>query len=288
MSLQTESKRTSTDIRIGDQPSNASSRTALMKQQWQRMAEMNPFFGITSWPEFEDSAQLDTAYFWDIGRIHAHNLLQKVPLRHLNHLSMVEIGCGVGRMTHFFAECFAQVTAMDISREMITRARDFWGHLEHVRFIEGNGADLKPVADSDIDFVFSFYVLNHVTNPEVVLGYVRETGRVLKDGGHALLHMRVRDLPDWSQARLRSKLRRIGRPLSQQLWWNEGIVRREREMKTDLIGHFSEFDAWHGCEVPWPDLINTLRESGLDTLWVDIAEMGQTKFVFLVLRKQAA
>lgn len=259
----------------------------MMKQQWQQMAETNPFFGITSWPEFEDPTHLDLEFFWDIGRTHARNLLQKVPLRRSEQLSMVEIGCGVGRMTHYFAEHFARVTAMDISGEMVSRAQRYWRHLDNVRFIEGSGADLMPVADAEVDFVLSFYVLNHVTDPETVLGYVHETGRVLKNGGHALLHMRVRDLDAWSPVRLRSRLRRIGRPASKQLWWNQGVTRREREMKTDLIGQFSKHDAWHGCEVPWPTLVDALAKARLEAVWTDVAELGPTEFAFLVLRKQA-
>ena len=38
-------------------------------------------------------------------------------------LTALEIGCGVGRMTKMLARIFGHVTALDVSKEMIDRAR---------------------------------------------------------------------------------------------------------------------------------------------------------------------
>lgn len=259
----------------------------LMKRQWQEMALRNPFFSITSWPEFEDENALDRDFFWQIGAIHARNLLAKVPLGDTRDLTMVEIGCGMGRMTHYFASRFSKVRALDISAAMIERARQFWGGLSNVEFLEVSGVDLSPIENTAADFVLSFYVLNHITEADTVLGYVRETARVLKSNGLALLHMRVGELPPLDPALLKSRLRGLLRSRSQGYWWNEGIQRRASGLRTDISDRFMEKEAWLGCEVPWREVKQTLHDCGLRPLWTDIASTPQTHFAFLVLRKDA-
>ena len=123
----------------------ATSQPELMKHQWNEMAKRNAFFSITSWPEFEDADRLDQQLFWENGRIHADNLLNRIGLRKTQDLEMVEIGCGMGRMTQRFAQRFRRVYALDISGEMIERAKEFWGHLDNVTFLENSGVDLRPL-----------------------------------------------------------------------------------------------------------------------------------------------
>lgn len=260
----------------------------LMKQQWQQMALQNPFFGITSWAEFENPERVDLDYFWDIGATHARNLLARVPLGDTSQLSMVEIGCGMGRMTHFFATRFSRVWALDISGEMIRRAGEYWAELGNVSFVEGSGDDLQPIADADADFVLSFYVLNHVTDPQAVLSYVRETGRVLKPGGWALLHMRVRDFPKWSARLLPTRIRGVLRSPSAGFWWNRGIERSGADLTTDVATDFSRNTAWHGCEVPWERLMEVIESAGMTLRWIDIASAVDTHFAFLVLHKRGS
>ena len=260
----------------------------MMKQQWNKMALVNPFFGITSWPEFENPEQVDLDFFWKTGAVHACNLLAKVPQGDTHGLSMLEIGCGMGRMTHYFAQRFARVMALDISPEMVERARQYWSGLDNVEFLEGNGVDLDLVSNASVDFVLSFYVLNHATDPDTVLSYVRETGRVLRPGRYALLHMRVCDLPVLSAAVWRSRLRQALRPAGAGFWWNEGIQRSNRVLTTDVEARFSQNEAWHGCEVPWARLQHTLAKDGLAPVWTDIASAASTHFAFLVLRKRPA
>src|SRR5262245_47772628 len=55
-------------------------------------------------------------------------------LAETQRLKMLEIDCGIGRMTHRFSELFQDVIATDVSQEMIERARFRWGRLANVRF----------------------------------------------------------------------------------------------------------------------------------------------------------
>ena len=96
---------------------------------------------------------------------------------------VVEIGCGVGRMTEWFARQFGFVEALDVSPVMIQGARRRLADHGNVTFHVGNGSDLAPIADSSADLVFSYIVFQHIPSREAIEGYVRDAARVLKEGG---------------------------------------------------------------------------------------------------------
>ena len=96
---------------------------------------------------------------------------------------LVEIGCGIGRMTEFFARDFGFVEALDVSPKMIEVARLRLGHLSNVAFHVGGGSDLAPVADGSADLVFSYIVFQHIPSRESIERYMGEAARVLRDGG---------------------------------------------------------------------------------------------------------
>ena len=97
-------------------------------------------------------------------------------------LTALEIGCGVGRMTRMLARIFRHVTAVDVSKEMIDRARVNLADLHNVTLILGDGATLSALPDESQDFAFSFIVFQHIPSTEVIASYCREVRRVLRPG----------------------------------------------------------------------------------------------------------
>jgi len=97
-------------------------------------------------------------------------------------LTALEIGCGVGRMTRMLARIFRHVTAVDVSKEMIDRARVNLADLHNVTLILCDGATLSAVPDESHDFAFSFIVFQHIPSTEVIASYCREVRRVLRPG----------------------------------------------------------------------------------------------------------
>jgi len=97
--------------------------------------------------------------------------------------NVVEIGCGIGRMTEFFARDFASVAALDVAPAMIEGARNRLSHLSNVAFHVGTGADLQPVPTASADLVFSYIVFQHIPSRAVIESYFSEAARVLRDGG---------------------------------------------------------------------------------------------------------
>lgn len=96
---------------------------------------------------------------------------------------VLEIGCGVGRITRYFAENFAEVHGIDVAPEMIAQARARLAGHSNVTLHIGSGFDLHPLPDAHFDLVFSYIVFQHIPSVDVIRNYIREAARVLKPLG---------------------------------------------------------------------------------------------------------
>jgi len=96
---------------------------------------------------------------------------------------MLEIGCGIGRMTRKFADLFGEVYAIDVSPEMIRKAREMNKDKTNIKFSECNGEDLSLCAEDSFDFIFSYVVFRHIPRIAIIAKYISEINRVLKTNG---------------------------------------------------------------------------------------------------------
>lgn len=159
-------------------------RAESMRRDWDSRARKNAFFYIASWRrDWDDDA------FFQSGEDDYERLVSGVfKERHFSPIgkSMVELGCGAGRMTRSFAGRFERVLALDISSEMLNRARSLQPLAGNVEWVLSNGADLSSVPNGSVDFVFSYLVLQHLPHEELVRKYISEMFRVLCGGGLCL------------------------------------------------------------------------------------------------------
>jgi ubiquinone/menaquinone biosynthesis C-methylase UbiE len=104
--------------------------------------------------------------------------------RHLRGGDFVlNIGCGLGRVDLYLAPHVRELWAIDVSGEMIARAKERLRAWENVRFLEvGNRDFLSAIADGSMDLVFSYLVLQHLEKEDAVT-YMRDAARVLRPGG---------------------------------------------------------------------------------------------------------
>ncbi len=96
--------------------------------------------------------------------------------------SVLEIGCGVGRLLVPLARRVARAQGVDISPVMIETSRTYLASAPNAsaRLTDGT---LAGVADASVDFVFSFIVFQHIPAAGPIRTYVEEAARVLKAGG---------------------------------------------------------------------------------------------------------
>lgn len=98
-------------------------------------------------------------------------------------MRVLEIGCGIGRLMQYLAVVFAEVHGIDVSPEMVARARERLARFPNAHPIAGDGRSLRPYADASFDLIVSHVVFQHVPEKEIVRSYVAEARRVLRPGG---------------------------------------------------------------------------------------------------------
>lgn len=108
-------------------------------------------------------------------------------LKNAHKKTALEIGHGGGRLLYGAAKTFNKVIGVDIhdnndlvEKELIKR------NVKNFTLIKGDGKSL-PVKDDSVDVVFSFIVLQHIEKISILKAYIKETYRVLKKGGFAVL-----------------------------------------------------------------------------------------------------
>ena len=119
---------------------------------------------------------------------------QALPPARSTGLRALEIGCGPGRVLLPMSLRFGEIHGVDISAEMIRLARERLASAPNARVQVNNGVDLGAFADEWFDFVYSYAVFQHIPSLEIVLGYLRETRRVLRPGG--LVRCQLNGLPE--------------------------------------------------------------------------------------------
>lgn len=154
-----------------------------MQQFWDERAKEDAFYFVDNRIGYRDPDA--EGRFWAGGVEDLDNLLRATEIEVRPTDRVVEIGCGVGRLTRVLSERAESVKALDVSAEMLEQARGHNGALANVDWVHGDGVSLAGIPDAHADLVVSHVVFQHIPEPAITLGYVREMGRVLKPGGLA-------------------------------------------------------------------------------------------------------
>jgi SAM-dependent methyltransferase len=178
-----------------------------MGQFWDERAREDALYFVDNRIGYRDPES--EALFWEGGRVDLDRVLSALHIEVGADDDVLEIGCGVGRLTRVLAERGRSVTALDVSAEMLERARVANPQLDNVQWLLGDGESLAGVPDASADLCVSHVVFQHIPDPAVTLGYVREMGRVLRQGGAA--GFQVSNNPDvhkrWGQEKLGDRVR---------------------------------------------------------------------------------
>lgn len=160
------------------------------KIKWDILARINPDYYINSKLLEKDKNKYEESGFSDVQKF----ILQDTSLKSIinfKEVSMLEIGCGNGRMTEFLAGLFKRVYAVDISPRMIELGKLRLSHLKNIDFFVGDGFHYV-ISDNIVDLVFSYITFQHFPSMGMVLENMKEVKRVLKPGGVAKIQFRGR------------------------------------------------------------------------------------------------
>jgi SAM-dependent methyltransferase len=191
-----------------------------MEEFWDARAREDAYYFVDSRLEYGSP---DEQAFWDGGEEALDNLLAVLGVKVEPDHAVVDIGCGLGRLTRPLAQRAERVTALDVSNEMIVRARELNRELTNVDWLHGDGQSLQPVPDASVDACISHVVFRHIPDPAVTLAYVAEMGRVLRPGGFGAFELSNKPEPHVHRSsgrfqRLRALFGRAPRGTSDEAW----------------------------------------------------------------------
>jgi ubiquinone/menaquinone biosynthesis C-methylase UbiE len=148
----------------------------------------NPAYGANWVPQDETEAMdqilnvSDPEAFEAAGQHDAQKLSQHVEPTD----TVLDLGCGIGRVTRYVAPLCREIWAVDASETMLRLARERLADVPNVRFLLGRGTSLPELEPASIDFAYSLLTLQHIER-EHAFRLLRELRRVLRDGGQAYL-----------------------------------------------------------------------------------------------------
>jgi len=238
-------------------------REKSMASFWDRRADEDAYFFVDDRQAF---GQPDLDRFWRGGEEALDGMLAALEVRLEPTDEILEIGCGLGRITRVLAARGASVRALDVSERMLRQARELNPGLENVEWVLGDGCSLAGVESQSVDVCFSHVVFQHIPDPDVTLAYVTDMGRTLRPGGWAGFH--VSNDPDVHR---RPSIRtRLGRRML-------AAVGRSPRGQTE--------PAWLGSAVDLEKLSGTAAAAGLE---MERVVGAGTQWCFVLLRKRRA
>lgn len=172
---------------------NSWDKLAMLDPLWVILHEPGKRYGRWSADEFFATGEAEMAAVLDRSR--------QLGIA-LKYERALDFGCGVGRLTRSLASRFSNCVGIDISNEMVLRARDFNKEFANCEFV-ANRSDVLPFPDGSFDFVCSFIVLQHMHAKQMIHQSIKEFIRVLRPGGAVVFQ-----LPDNPSLRRRIQVRR--------------------------------------------------------------------------------
>ena len=160
-----------------------------MEAAWRRLGEESPYHSVLA-SQATGPRGSDVEAFRASGRAEVEALMRTLersgPLP--AHATLLEVGCGMGRMTIPLATRFERVVAMDISASHLAAARAYAEEagVRNAEFRLLQSVD--ALAAGAFDIVLCFQVLQH-NPPPVIARMLDRIFAALRPGGRALVHL---------------------------------------------------------------------------------------------------
>jgi SAM-dependent methyltransferase len=184
--------------------------------------------------------------------------------------TVLEIGCGAGRLLKAIAHKVRKAYGVDFSGEMVRLAQARLREFSNVITLKNDGSSLSMFENEKFDFVFSFAVFQHIPTRANIEAYLREIHRVLKPMGEVKLQVDGRDNVFW---RLLKRL--IGNDSWSGIFFSRGellAIARAHGFKVIRLGHRPSRRGVLGLQNLW---IHMRKPSSLERI---PAQEGQSPY----------
>lgn len=103
--------------------------------------------------------------------------------------TLLEIGCGVGRMSAALADRFGRVIGIDVAPTLIAEAKQRNEH-DRVSFEVCDGLHVRPSGVTKCDSVFSYEVLYYLDRQSLTTYFI-DVHALLRNGGEFVFHLNM-------------------------------------------------------------------------------------------------
>ncbi|HEY6348049.1 MAG TPA: class I SAM-dependent methyltransferase [Candidatus Angelobacter sp.] len=155
-----------------------------LQQSWETLAQVDPLGSICTDPE-KDGRKWAPEEFFQTGAREIQTVLSYVQSLGLSpdwKSSVLDFGCGVGRLTAALSRYFDECWGVDIAPTMIQLAREFHQANPRCKFLLNQADHLRSFSDGSFGFIYSSIALQHM-KAAYIRSYLVEFVRVLKPGG---------------------------------------------------------------------------------------------------------
>lgn len=154
------------------------------KQDWDDLAELDPLWAILSSSE-RQHGKWDIGDFFLTGEKEIRKLmgyaLQKGYIK--EQKTVLDFGCGVGRLTRALSAYFSECYGVDISGKMVAKARELNSDKPSCKFLSNSEEHLHIFPDNRFNLIYTSLVLQHIPEQTTIASYIAEFVRVLKPSG---------------------------------------------------------------------------------------------------------
>jgi SAM-dependent methyltransferase len=161
--------------------------------------------------------------------------------------TILEIGCGIGRLFAPLSQRFSRIIGIDVSDKMIELGKELCS--VPAIWIVGDGVSLKGIENDSVDHVLSYEVFQHIPQLTTIANYINEIARVLRPGATFQVHLRMGS--DTGRQDLIRKMPRAGRLVFSRILKSIRVL----PVKGDV-------DTWLGVIIPPGDYLDLSRAAG--------------------------
>lgn len=139
-------------------------------------------------PHDESEARVAILAEEDAARFEASGRADAEQVGRLVHpdATVLDLGCGIGRVARYMAERCRLLWASDASAVMLEMAARRLADRPNVRLVQSRDVAIPEIPDHSVDVAYSILVLQHLEREDAFL-LLRELRRVLRPGGAAYL-----------------------------------------------------------------------------------------------------
>jgi len=161
-------------------------------KEWEKFGKYSPYFGVLTEEKYSCShdTKENLEEFFQSGVLHVDTVFQKIKQKidpSFKPKSILDFGCGVGRLVIPFSSYADSVVGVDISKSMLAEAKlnCVEKSISNVSFLQSD--DGLSSVDQKFDLIHSFIVFQHIPTKRGELIFARLL-ECLEKGGVCVAH----------------------------------------------------------------------------------------------------